>query len=233
MLIETHSPEDTAAAAEEAATLEASKAALIADQSGEDQPQESGDDLILGKYKTYADLEEAYRNLEREYSRVKNGQQSAPASTEPKEEGQARTEGANTAGADPGVSEEAAAAAVNAVLRQAGGEQGYQELTRWASAFVDPERIEAYNAALRKGDAVQAVTALKAMQYDFQSQNGYTPSLISGKAPSTSTVKPFDSEQQVVDAMNDPRYSGLNPDPAYIREVERRLAASDNVFAAR
>ena len=91
--------------------------------------------------------------------------------------------------------------------------------------------MTAFNNALNSGDEGAILNQLKGLQYDFMMTNGYEPKLSGGRAPS-SEVKGFTSEAQVVEAMNDPRYSGTNPDPAYIREVERRIAVS-NVFQSR
>ena len=74
--------------------------------------------------------------------------------------------------------------------------------------------------------------ALKSIQYDHLMSNGYEPKLTGGSAPAME-VRGFQSEAQVVQAMNDPRYSGPNADPAYIREVEQKMAVNPGLFAAR
>lgn len=232
MLIQTSNEPDTTAQAEEEARVEEAKVALVDEQGDQSQEEDQSQELILGKYKTYQDLEDGYRNLEREFSRLKNGQ-TPEAAGEAKAEGQAGNEKQDSAGPDPGVTEELAAATIDALLKQSGGEDGYRQLTRWASAYLESDRIDQYNESLRKGDTPAALTALKAMQYDFQQANGYTGSMLLGRAATAPSVRPFESEQQVVDAMNDPRYSGPNPDPAYIKEVEKRMGVSDTVFAAR
>jgi hypothetical protein len=93
------------------------------------------------------------------------------------------------------------------------------------------ERVNAYNKALEDGDQGSILNALKGLQYDYMMKHGYEPRLTGGRAPSTET-RGYDSEAQVVQAMKDPRYSGDNPDPAYIKEVERKIAVS-NVFQTR
>ena len=57
---------------------------------------------------------------------------------------------------------------------------------------------------------------------------GYEPKLTGGRAP-TNEVQGYSSEAQVIRAMQDPRYQD---DPAYIKEVEQRIAVS-NVFNKR
>jgi hypothetical protein len=69
---EAGSPAEVSAAAEESAKVEAARAELYDEASGS---QGQGDGLILGKYQSTEDLAQAYLNLQREFSRVKNGQQ--------------------------------------------------------------------------------------------------------------------------------------------------------------
>lgn len=208
-------------------TLDA-QAALDAERQGEP--------LILGKYKTQADLENAYKNLEAEYSRLKNGQQQQQPSqqqeTQPSQSEPAPVQAkADTTPADPGPAPEAVAALHQSIIADVGGEDRYARLSDWVGRNVDPNRIQAYNAALESADKESASMMLKAFQFDFLNANGYEPRLAGGSF-SNSNVTPFQSEQQVVAAMSDPRYSGPSADPAYVAEVEARLEVS-KVFNSR
>jgi len=216
--------EESSALAEEAAKVEVAKGQLYdeATQSTDD----SGDGLILGKYQTVDDLAQAYQSLQAEYSRLKGGvpqQQTAEVSTEDNTEQEPEQEQPQ----QPEVSEREAQIYQN-VLDQAGGEQQFERLARWAGQNLDPSRLNAFNAALEQADEGVIMSLLKGLQYDFMMNNGYEPRLSGGRAPGND-VKGFASEAQVIAAMNDPRYSGDNPDPAYIKEVEKRIAMS-NVF---
>jgi len=229
--------QDTAAAyeasggAEEAAKIDAARAELVDEATGEG--------LILGKYQSTEDLAQAYQNLQREYSRLKNGQ--ATEQPEVASEGdptpelqsaEPATENEQEAGANPGGLDGAKAAKIQqAIFDQVGGEAEYQRLATWASSNLPTERTNAYNQALAAGDEGAIMNALKGLQYDFMMKNGYEPRLTGGRAPSNE-IRGYESEAQVVAAMKDPRYSGDNPDPAYIKEVERRIAVS-NVFQSR
>lgn len=210
--------------AEEAAKVDAARAELV-DEANAD----AGDGLILGKYQTTEDLANAYQNLQREYARLKSGQPSAEPEAEAEPEGGEDDDAAEDD--DPQVDPQRVAQIQDSIFRQAGGEAEYNRLAQWAARNLDPSRTEAYNEALRTADEGAALTALKAIQYDYMMQKGYEPRLIGGRG-SSGEARPFDSERQVVEAMRDPRYSGDNPDPAYIKEVERRIAAS-NVFQSR
>jgi len=70
------SPQEVAADAAEAAKVEAARAELV-----DEQATESG--LILGKYESTDELAAAYQNLQREYSKLKDGSgDEAPAPAE-------------------------------------------------------------------------------------------------------------------------------------------------------
>ena len=215
--------ESSSFAAEESARVDAARAELYDEASG-------GSDgaPILGKYNSVDDLAAAYQSLQAEYSRLKNGQVAQPEQPQQEvEQGGYEEEGDQPAP----VALERAQQIRDRVMEQAGGDQQYQRIAGWASTNLPTERVNAFNAALNQGDEGAILNQLKGLQYDFMMANGYEPKLSGGRAPSQE-VKGFGSEAQVIEAMNDSRYSGNNPDPAYIREVERRIAVS-NVFQAR
>lgn len=214
---------DATGGAEEAAKVDAARAELV-----DEATAEANDGLILGKYQSTEDLASAYQSLQREYDRLKKGQPSAQQEEQPEAEAEAAEPDEDEAQALP---PERVQAIQDTIYRQAGGEAEYNRLAQWAARNLDPSRTEAYNKALESADEAGALTALKAIQYDYMMQKGYEPRLIGGRG-SSGEVRPFDSERQVVEAMKDPRYSGDNPDPAYIKEVERRIAASE-VFQTR
>lgn len=221
---------EAAGGAEEQARVDTARAELYDEAAGGEQ--EPGSDLILGKYRNQDELATAYQNLQREYQRLKGGQPQAEQDAAPDAEPEAGEEGdGEEDGAGQVMPPEQVERIKNAIFQQAGGEAEYQRLAGWAAKNLPAERTNAYNKALSSGDEAAIVTALKGLQYDFMMQNGYEPRLTGGRAPSNQ-VKGFESEAQVIAAMKDPRYSGDNPDPAYIREVEQRVAVS-NVFQSR
>jgi hypothetical protein len=217
------SPAEVAAVAEESARVDAARAELYDEAAGDSQG-----DLILGKYQSVDDLASAYQSLQAEYSRLKGGQlqtKETPTADAPEAEVEAEE------GEAPAVTPERAQRIRESLMNQAGGEQQYQRIAGWAASNLPEERVTAFNNALSSGDEGAILNQLKGLQYDFMMANGYEPKLSGGRAPSAE-IKGFSSEAQVVEAMNDPRYSGSNPDPAYIKEVERRIAVS-NVFQPR
>ena len=219
--------EDQDALATEQEKINAAKAELYDEQQ---RGEEEGSDLILGKYRTQEDLVEGYRNLQREVERMRQGGEvSAEAPEAPEapssEESEQAEEPANQ------LTEEDAIRIRDGMFKQVGGQEKYQALISWANENITQQQADAYQQALDAGDEQAIMTQLKSMQYDMMMSRGYEPKLTGGRAP-TQDIKGFESEAQVVEAMNDPRYSGSNPDPAYIREVEQRMAVS-KVFMER
>ena len=135
---------------------------------------------------------------------------------------------------DNQLSPDQAAVIRDQMFQQVGGEDRYKAVAGWASTNLPTERVNAFNNALQSGDQAQIINQLKGLQYDYMQEHGYEPRLARGSAAAQSRATPFESEAQVVAAMNDPRYqNGPNMDPAYIKSVEERMAASTNVFSGR
>ena len=152
------SPAEQSAAAEESAKVEAARAELYDEQVG---APEQGEGLILGKYQSTEDLARAYQNLQREYSRVKNGQApNDPAPEQQEAEDYSGDDDDSEDGSDQGGIDPATATAIrNSVLEQAGGEAEYQRLSTWAVNNLPAERTEAYTLRLLQGTKPQSSTA--------------------------------------------------------------------------
>ncbi len=221
---------ETGAATEEAARVETARAELYDEAQGISSEGDGG--LLLGKYRSADDLAEAYKSLQAEYTRLKSG---LPPQEQQLNQQEVVEEGGNEQESDepqaPRIDEAQAVQIQQRVFEMAGGQDGYTRLANWVASNLPADRVNSWNEALAQGNESQIITTLKGLQYDYMMANGYEPRLTGGRAPSNE-VRGYSSEAQVVEAMSDPRYSGDNPDPAYIREVERRLAAS-NVFQSR
>ena len=209
-------------AIDEQAKVDAARAELYDEATGGQQPEqeEEGEDLILGKYKSQEDLVDAYKNLQRENERLRGGE-------EP-EEPEAGYESDNDDDQQQNITPEEAAVIRDSVFKQAGGQEKLQSLLGWASQNLGEDRINTFNSTLGTGDQEAILAQVKGIQYDYMMATGYEPKLTGGRAP-TNDVRGFASEAQVIAAMQDPRYGN---DPAYIKEVEQRIAVS-NVFNQR
>jgi len=221
----------------ESQRVEQAKAELISEQYGTPPP------LILGKFTSQDALAASYQSLESEAGRLraelatfKAGGKAPPAEATPPAEAQpsdpppaappAEAAPPATPGQPQSLSIEQQERIRHSLLAQAGGEEEFGKLATWASGNLTQDRLTRFNEALTAGNEAEALTALKAMQFDRITANGYEPKLLGGSPQAQASVKPFASEVEVTTAMNDPRYSGPDADPAYIQQVTERLAIS-------
>lgn len=210
-------------AAEEAAKVEAARTELI------DEALPEGESLIMGKYNSTDEVVEAFKSLQSEYSRLKGGQEAAPSVPEQPAPTQQQQEQPSNQ-----VTPEQALQIRESMFKQVGGEDRYKAVAGWASTNLPQERLTSFNQALESGNQSQIINQLKGLQYDHMMATGYEPRLARGTSAAQSSAVPFESEAQVVAAMNDPRYqNGPRMDPTYIKEVEQRMAASTGVFQSR
>lgn len=107
-----------------------------------------------------------------------------------------------------------------------GGEEQLDAVRVWAETNLTPAEIKAYDTAVSSGDTALAKLLVQGINARFTEANGSPePKLLGGeKIPSTTGIKPFASNMEVVQAMKDKRYKAGEPN--YVREVERRLAMS-------
>ena len=207
---------DDAALVEEQGKIDQARADLYDEAAGQ-QPGAPEENLILGKYQSQADLVDAYKNLQRENERLRTGEVEQPEDQS--------YDSNDEDDSDSQLTAEDASRIRDNVFSQVGGQERYQALMGWAVNNVDEMRTEAFNDALRSGNEGAILSQLKGIQYDHMLATGYEPKLTGGRAPSNQ-VQGYSSEAQVIRAMQDPRYQD---DPAYIKEVEQRIAVS-NVF---
>ena len=113
------------------------------------------------------------------------------------------------------------AADAEAVMKVAGGESGYKELTDWAKDNLPESELQMYNqmVSLTTDNAKMAVEWLMSKR---EAVEGNEPQLLQGKAAPAAKDE-FRSTAEVVAAMKDPRYG---KDPAYTKDVENKLGRS-------
>lgn len=114
---------------------------------------------------------------------------------------------------------------VNQIQNSVGGAQAYNDLTTWAADNFSPEEVEAFDSLVDSGNTAAIKLALQALQYRYQDANGYEGEMLTGKPAQSSSG--FRSQQELVQAMSDPRYDN---DEAYRDDVMRRLSRSDISF---
>jgi len=178
----------------------------------ESEQQEQQEELIGGKFKSADDLLQAYQELEKKLG-SRSGYERADEQFEEDsvEEDQA---------ADVAVLSQEEEATI---MESIGGKEAFSAVQEWARANLDQAELDAYNREVNSGDYYRARNALQSLQYAYQDNVGSEPSLIGGKL-SGNSADVFRSTQEVMAAMNDPRY--LN-DTAYTQDVQEKLYRSD------
>jgi len=220
--------------------------------------------LLAGKYKDAAELESAYKELEK-----KLGEKSEPVSEEPKsktepekedpkatepnlldtlwEEGsnnkltketfdklskmnpvdvakmamQQRSQANNTPQSRKFTQQD-----VQKIHGLVGGSDNYNNMMSWAQQNVPEQEINIYDSIMDRGDPASAYFAVKSMALSYADKAGRDGQLVRGKAPKqTSDV--FNSQAEMVQAMEDPRY---NDDPAYREAIMQKLERSNINF---
>ena len=114
---------------------------------------------------------------------------------------------------------------VNVVKNAAGGEKEYGKIVQWARENYEQGDIDSFNNLVATGNVGAIKLAVAGLKAQYQDANGYEGKMYSGKPPATSKDV-YRSQQEVIAAMEDPRY---DRDPAYRQEVIEKLDRSDNV----
>ena len=184
---------------------------------------ESGDSpLLAGKFKDASSLEQAYLELQKKLGEPKEdvrdeeGEQAeAPEEVEEtsNEERESEAEGLTEAQAQE-------------LFKMVGGEKAYQSMINWAGQNLSQAEIQMYDSVMGKGDPNAIFFAVQALAAKYGDATGSEGQMLSGKS-AKSEDNSFQSQQELVQAMSDPRYDN---DPAYRRSVLNKLANSDVEF---
>ena len=115
---------------------------------------------------------------------------------------------------------------VNQIKNAAGGEAAYANIINWAKSNLEAEQINAFDDVVNTG-SVQAINlAVAGLKAQYDNANGVEGRMVTGKAP-TNSGDVFRSQQELVAAMNDPRY---DRDPAYRQDIIEKLDRSNLEF---
>lgn len=118
-----------------------------------------------------------------------------------------------------------AAQAENQLLNSAGfdSRDDFDKAASWAKANLTQSQLQEFNDAVTGDDAKATTHALEKLNEAYRSAKGSTSSsLLSGNGGNTGSDS-FQSNQQMIDAISDPRYQ---KDPAYRAEVEAKIKRS-------
>ena len=107
-----------------------------------------------------------------------------------------------------------------------GGSDNYNNMMSWANQNVSEQEVNMYDAVMELGNPLAAYFAVQSLALKYQDASGKDGQLLKGKAPKqTSDV--FNSQAEMVKAMEDPRY---NDDPAYRESILQKLERSNINF---
>lgn len=106
-----------------------------------------------------------------------------------------------------------------------GGEENLEPVLDWAKTNLTPAQQDYFDSAISSGNPDAAVLAMRGLYAQYTEANGREPNLVTGEnRPVRSGVQPFASQEEYVEALQDPRYK---TSPSFRREVDARLEASD------
>lgn len=110
------------------------------------------------------------------------------------------------------------------VFQTVGGEDSYNSMTEWAADNLDAAEINAYNKAVNSGQMDVAMMAVKGLKARFDAENGFEPARTIAATGAKAGASVYRSIAEMEKDMGDPRYK---TDPAFRKDVERKLARSD------
>lgn len=182
--------------------------------SGEEQT------LLAGKFNDTKSLEQAYLELQQKLGEPRS--ESEPV--EPEAESETQEESAEES---PETGEQLTEDQANQLFEMVGGEQAYKSMLSWAGQSLDQAEIEMYDSVMASGNANSIYFAVQALQNKYTDAVGNDGQLLTGKRSAAQQDAQFRSQQELVAAMNDPRYDN---DPAFRDDVMRKLTNSDIEF---
>ncbi len=112
------------------------------------------------------------------------------------------------------------------IKSMAGGQEGYDEMLKWAGENLSQQEIEMFDTVMDRGDVLSAFFAVRSLAYRWEDAKGYDGKMLTGTAPKADGSQ-FRSQAEVVQAMSDPRYER---DAAYRADIMKKLERSNVNF---
>jgi len=116
---------------------------------------------------------------------------------------------------------------INQIKNSAGGDQAYANIVNWAKSNLPQEQITAFDNILDTGSVQAIKLAVSGLKAEYDNANGVEGRMVTGKTAPNNSGDTFRSQQELVAAMNDPRY---DRDPAYRQDVIEKLDRSNLEF---
>ena len=178
--------------------------------------------LLAGKFKDQSSLEQAYLELQKKLG-TSNDEPEVGEEVEQEEQSSNEEDVQDEDSSGEQLSEEQA----SQLFEMVGGEQAYKSMVDWAGQNFTKEEVEMYDSVMSKGDPSSIFFAVQALNGKYTDAVGNDGQLLTGKRSAAQQDVQFRSQQELVQAMNDPRY---DRDPAFRDDVIRKLQNSDIEF---
>lgn len=178
--------------------------------------------LLAGKFKDQSSLEKAYLELQKKLGEP-NDEPEAGEEAEPKEQASEEEDVLEEDSSGEQLSEEQA----NQLFEMVGGEKAYKSMIDWAGQNFTKEEVQMYDSVMGKGDPNAIFFAVQALNSKYTDAVGNDGQLLTGQRSAAQQDASFRSQQELVQAMSDPRY---DRDPAFRDDVIRKLQNSDIDF---
>ena len=182
--------------------------------SGEEQT------LLAGKFNDTKSLEQAYLELQQKLGEPRSESEPVESEAVPETQEESAEESTETG-------EQLTEDQANQLFEMVGGEQAYKSMLSWAGQSLDKAEVEMYDSVMASGNANSIYFAVQALQNKYTDAVGNDGQLLTGKRSAAQQDAQFRSQQELVAAMNDPRYDN---DPAFRDDVMRKLTNSDIEF---
>ena len=112
----------------------------------------------------------------------------------------------------------------NDLQNEYGGAERYKEMVTWAGQNFNEQERAAYDKAMKSTDVNYVKLAVDGLQARYMAATDQEPRLIGGRSSRGGSNDKFESNAQLVEAMNDPRYQ---KDSAYRKKVSEKLGRSN------
>lgn len=178
--------------------------------------------LLAGKFKDQSSLEKAYLELQKKLGEP-NDEPEAGEEAEQEEQTPQKEDVLEDDSSGEQLSEEQA----NQLFEMVGGEKAYKSMIDWAGQNFTKEEVQMYDSVMAKGDPNAIFFAVQALNSKYTDAVGNDGQLLTGQRSAAQQDASFRSQQELVQAMSDPRY---DRDPAFRDDVIRKLQNSDIDF---
>ena len=113
------------------------------------------------------------------------------------------------------------------IQTKAGGAETYKNIVGWAQQNLSEQSITAFDNVVNSGTIDEINFAVAGLKAQYDNANGFEGTLLTGKAPASTSKDVYRSQAELVAAMSDSRY---DKDPAYRQDVIEKLDRSDLDF---